>query len=44
MDQVVDEAELFDHRGREDERIDVALAHAAVQAVERKGQRQPNID
>src|SRR4051794_6425967 len=44
VDKMVDEAELFDHRGREDERVNVGLAHAAVKAVEREGQRQPHVD
>jgi hypothetical protein len=37
----VDEAQLAHDRGRQNERIEVRLARAVVQAVDRIGERQP---
>ena len=44
VDLVVDEAQLPDHRRRQHERIKVGLAHAAVDRIDREGQRQPGVD
>ena len=42
--QAVDETEFPDHRRRQHERIDVALAHGAADIVDGKDIRQPGID
>ena len=44
MDQAVDEAQLPDDRRRQDEGVEVRLAHAVVEAVDRIGQREPGVD
>jgi hypothetical protein len=40
----MDEGQLLDNRRIDDERIQVGLAHAAVEVVERERERQPIID
>ena len=41
---LVHEGKLADHRRAQHERIEVRLAHAAVERVDREGQRQPGRD
>ena len=41
MQNFVDEADLLEHVRARVERVEVGLAHAAVEAVDRRGQRQP---
>src|SRR5436305_2055730 len=43
-DGVVDEAELFDGGGGEDEGVGVGEAHAAVEVVEDVGEGEPVVD
>src|SRR3954447_5743662 len=43
-DQAVNEAELVDNDRREDERIEIAHAHGAVDAVHGEGEGQPCVD
>ena len=44
MNEIVDGAQLLDHGRRQNERINVGLAHGAVERVERVAERQPGID
>jgi hypothetical protein len=42
MDKPMDEAQLSHDRRCQNERVEIRLAHAAIEAVERMGQRQPS--
>ena len=44
MDQVVHEAKLFDHGRRNHEGIEIALAHGAAHAVDRKYEWKPGFE
>src|SRR5262249_56438349 len=41
---IVDECQLPDHRRGQHERIEIRLAHAAVDGIDRKRQWQPGVD
>jgi len=41
LDQVVDEAQFFDDGFGDDEGVEVREAHAAIDGIQREGQRQP---
>ena len=44
LNERVDEGQLLDHGRREHERVEVALAEAAVDRVERVGEREPGVE
>ena len=44
MNQTVDEAQLRHDRRRQNEGIEVRLAHAVVEAVDGIGERQPRLE
>ena len=44
LNEPVDEGELLDHGRREHERVEVGLAEAAVDRVQRVGQREPGVE
>jgi hypothetical protein len=44
VNQIVYETELLDHRRRNDERIEVVLAHGAAHAVDRKHEGEPRVE
>jgi hypothetical protein len=44
MNQIMNEAEFLDYRRRDNEWIEVALAHGAAQAIDRENEWKPGFE